>query len=145
MNAQFQPITTLPLETTFMPQLDNLLPQLTAVFQKKGGVLGQKLVKHMQILQEVNVCVCNVLYEFHIQSFMYTLNVPVYYHMKPHLSSEAAWIMCKVQEAFLQCLTVLSSVANRSVWMYEANARKEVSLNKQKLKQCFHRTHSYHT
>ncbi|XP_051799556.1 uncharacterized protein LOC127532274 [Acanthochromis polyacanthus] len=52
INAEFQRITTCPLETTFMAQLDSLLPQLTSIFQKKGGVAGQKLSKHLQILQE---------------------------------------------------------------------------------------------
>ncbi|KAL3061987.1 hypothetical protein OYC64_009997 [Pagothenia borchgrevinki] len=37
-----------------MPQLDSHLPQLTSVFQKKGGVVGQKLAKHLAILQKVN-------------------------------------------------------------------------------------------
>ncbi|KAG7471683.1 extracellular calcium-sensing receptor-like [Solea senegalensis] len=45
-------ITTYPLQTTFMAQLDSLQSQLTSIFQKKGGVTGQKLAKHMQILQE---------------------------------------------------------------------------------------------
>ncbi|KPP56728.1 hypothetical protein Z043_125624, partial [Scleropages formosus] len=36
INAEFQHITTVPLETTFMEQLDCHLPQLTSVFQKKG-------------------------------------------------------------------------------------------------------------
>ncbi len=48
INAESQQITTLPLETNFMVQLDNLLPHLTSVFQKKGGVsliLNQKYFK----------------------------------------------------------------------------------------------------
>ncbi|XP_071316049.1 uncharacterized protein [Trachinotus anak] len=52
INAEFQRITMLPLESTFMSQLDNLSPQLTSVFQKKRGVSGQKLAKHLKILQE---------------------------------------------------------------------------------------------
>ncbi|XP_050959844.1 uncharacterized protein LOC127161251, partial [Labeo rohita] len=52
INAEFQRITTVPLETTFMAQLDSLLPQLTSIFNKKGGVSGQKLAKHLAILQE---------------------------------------------------------------------------------------------
>ncbi|XP_070847350.1 uncharacterized protein [Chaetodon trifascialis] len=52
INAEFQRITTHPLETTFMARLDSLQPQLTSAFQKKGGVTGQKLAKHLQILQE---------------------------------------------------------------------------------------------
>uniref|UniRef100_A0A8P4KN74 Uncharacterized protein n=1 Tax=Dicentrarchus labrax TaxID=13489 RepID=A0A8P4KN74_DICLA len=38
INAEFQRITTHPLETTFMAQLDSLQPQLTSVFQRKGVV-----------------------------------------------------------------------------------------------------------
>lgn len=49
INAEFQLITTLPLETNFMVQLDNLLAQLTSVFQKKGDVSDQKL--------PVNLCI----------------------------------------------------------------------------------------
>ncbi|RXN39442.1 sterile alpha motif domain-containing 3-like protein [Labeo rohita] len=52
INAEFHRITTVPLETTFMAQLDSLLPQLTSIFNKKGGVSGQKLAKHLAILQE---------------------------------------------------------------------------------------------
>ncbi|KAG7511574.1 hypothetical protein JOB18_003500 [Solea senegalensis] len=52
INAEFQRITTYPLQTTFMAQLDSLQSQLTSIFQKKGGVTGQKLAEHMQILQE---------------------------------------------------------------------------------------------
>lgn len=55
INAEFQRITTHPLETTFMAQLDSLQPQLSSVFQKKGGVTGQKLAKHLQILLEVTM------------------------------------------------------------------------------------------
>ncbi|KAI9517669.1 hypothetical protein NQZ68_004891 [Dissostichus eleginoides] len=35
-----------------MAQLDSHIPQLTSVFQKKGGVVGQKLAKHLAILQK---------------------------------------------------------------------------------------------
>ncbi|GAA6091143.1 uncharacterized protein LOC122873815 [Tachysurus ichikawai] len=52
INAKFQHITTVPLETTFMAQLDSYLPQLTSIFNNKGGVSGQKLAKHLAILQE---------------------------------------------------------------------------------------------
>ncbi|KAF3856702.1 hypothetical protein F7725_017425 [Dissostichus mawsoni] len=52
IHAEFQRITTIPLETAFMAQLDSHLPQLTSVFQKKGGVVGQKLAKHLAILQK---------------------------------------------------------------------------------------------
>lgn len=52
INVEFQRITTIPLETTFMAQLDSHLPQLTSIFNKKGGVSDQKLAKHLAILQE---------------------------------------------------------------------------------------------
>nr|XP_024660687.1 uncharacterized protein LOC112435901 [Maylandia zebra] len=52
VNAEFQRITTLQLETTFAAQLDRITPQLMTVFQKKGGVSGQKLAHHLQIMQE---------------------------------------------------------------------------------------------
>uniref|UniRef100_G3NCA7 Uncharacterized protein n=1 Tax=Gasterosteus aculeatus TaxID=69293 RepID=G3NCA7_GASAC len=35
-----------------MAQLDSHLAQLTYIFQTKGGVAGQKLAKHLEILQE---------------------------------------------------------------------------------------------
>ncbi|KAK2815046.1 hypothetical protein Q7C36_023312 [Tachysurus vachellii] len=56
INAEFQHITTVPLETTFMAQLDSYLPQLTSIFNNNGGVSGQKLAKHLVNLQEVNIC-----------------------------------------------------------------------------------------
>uniref|UniRef100_A0AAX7VPS5 Uncharacterized protein n=1 Tax=Astatotilapia calliptera TaxID=8154 RepID=A0AAX7VPS5_ASTCA len=37
---------------TFAAQLDRITPQLMTVFQKKGGVSGQKLAHHLQIMQE---------------------------------------------------------------------------------------------
>ncbi|XP_074550048.1 uncharacterized protein LOC141807753 [Halichoeres trimaculatus] len=52
VNAEFQRITTIPLETTFMAQLDKVLANLKSVFQKKGGQTGQKLAKPLRILQE---------------------------------------------------------------------------------------------
>ncbi|XP_066510848.1 uncharacterized protein [Hoplias malabaricus] len=52
IGAEFQRITTVPLETTFMAQLDSLVPQLAFVFKKKGGVSGQKIAKHLKILHE---------------------------------------------------------------------------------------------
>lgn len=59
VNAEFQCITTLQLETTFAAQLDRITPQLMTVFQKKGGVSGQKLAHHLQIMQEVNLNIAN--------------------------------------------------------------------------------------
>lgn len=49
INAEFQRITTIPLETTFMARLDSCTPLLTSVFAKKGGVTGQNLAKHLEI------------------------------------------------------------------------------------------------
>ncbi|XP_066533957.1 uncharacterized protein [Hoplias malabaricus] len=52
IGAEFQRITTVPFETTFMAQLDSLVPQLAFVFKKKGGVSGQKIAKLLKILHE---------------------------------------------------------------------------------------------
>uniref|UniRef100_A0AAQ4NVC8 C2H2-type domain-containing protein n=2 Tax=Gasterosteus aculeatus aculeatus TaxID=481459 RepID=A0AAQ4NVC8_GASAC len=52
IHAEFQRITAIPLESTFMAQLDSHVAQLTSIFQMKGGVAGQKLPKHLEILQE---------------------------------------------------------------------------------------------
>lgn len=53
INAEFQRVTTLPLEVTFFAELDQLTPQLTTIFEKKGGVCSQKMAKHLQVLKEV--------------------------------------------------------------------------------------------
>ena len=43
INAEFKRITTVPLQSKFLSQLDLHSDNLTRLFQKRGGQLGEKL------------------------------------------------------------------------------------------------------
>ncbi|XP_056222389.1 uncharacterized protein LOC130162641 [Seriola aureovittata] len=43
INAEFKRITTVPLQSKFLPQLDLHFDNLTRLFQTRGGQLGEKL------------------------------------------------------------------------------------------------------
>ncbi|KAK2861632.1 hypothetical protein Q5P01_001165 [Channa striata] len=57
--GEIQLITTFPLGKTFMAHLASHFYRLTSVFQKKGGVCGQKLAKHLEVSQEPVNRICN--------------------------------------------------------------------------------------
>ncbi|XP_076748074.1 uncharacterized protein LOC143421845 [Maylandia zebra] len=52
INAEFQRITTVPLTSTFMAQLDNNTTKLTKVFRNKGGTSGRKITEIMAAIDE---------------------------------------------------------------------------------------------
>ncbi|XP_034542211.1 sterile alpha motif domain-containing protein 3-like [Notolabrus celidotus] len=55
ISAEFQRITTVPLEPRFMSSLDLHTPKLLKLFHAKGGALGQRLKNIMEPL-EVSMC-----------------------------------------------------------------------------------------
>ncbi|KAE8278095.1 hypothetical protein D5F01_LYC23836 [Larimichthys crocea] len=53
INEEFRRCTAVPLESTFMSQLDKYTPKLLEVFSAKGGVIGQRIKNLlMQLIQE---------------------------------------------------------------------------------------------
>lgn len=53
VNAEFTRITTVPLLSTFMSQLDRYTSQLMRVFKKKGGTAGRSISLIMAALDKV--------------------------------------------------------------------------------------------
>ncbi|XP_020557693.3 uncharacterized protein LOC110014869 [Oryzias latipes] len=53
INAEFKRITTVPLQSQFMSQLDIYSENLTGLFKKRGGQLGQRL---KTVLAEMDQC-----------------------------------------------------------------------------------------
>lgn len=51
ISAEFQRITTVPLEPRFMAALDHHTPKLLMLFRAKGGALGQRLLNIMEPLE----------------------------------------------------------------------------------------------
>ena len=51
INAEFQRITTLQLEPTFMSALDRYTPKLLGLFRAKGGALGETLKSILGLLE----------------------------------------------------------------------------------------------
>ncbi|XP_065107472.1 sterile alpha motif domain-containing protein 3-like [Paramisgurnus dabryanus] len=52
VSAEFSRITTIPLVSKFMGQLDHFSTQLISVFRKKGGAAGQKINNIMSVLDQ---------------------------------------------------------------------------------------------
>ena len=50
-SAEFQRITTLRLEPTFMSALDRYTPKLLDLFRAKGGAVGERLKKLLGLLE----------------------------------------------------------------------------------------------
>ncbi|XP_056297690.1 uncharacterized protein LOC130211094 isoform X1 [Pseudoliparis swirei] len=48
VNAEFMRITTMPLQTKFMAQLDRYSADLTKLFSKRGGTAGKKIRRIME-------------------------------------------------------------------------------------------------
>lgn len=53
VNAEFTRITTVPLLSTFMSQLDHYSSQLMKVFKKKGGAAGRRIRFIMVAMDQV--------------------------------------------------------------------------------------------
>ena len=55
VNAEFTRITTIPLLSTFMAQLDRYSSQLMKVFKKKGGAAARRISQIMGAMDQVCV------------------------------------------------------------------------------------------
>ena len=55
VNTEFTRITTIPLLSTFMGQLDHYSSQLMKVFKKKGGAPGRRINQIMVTMDQVCV------------------------------------------------------------------------------------------
>ncbi|XP_076730646.1 uncharacterized protein LOC106676402 [Maylandia zebra] len=66
INAEFQRITTIPLTSTFMAQLDNNTTKLTKVFRNKGGTSGRKITEIMAAIDERHWLLVNFKVHFKI-------------------------------------------------------------------------------
>ncbi|XP_054597980.2 uncharacterized protein [Nothobranchius furzeri] len=58
INAEFKRITTLPLQSRFLSQLDILSPKLLALYKKRGGQIGkqlQSIMDHMTDEDDVDL------------------------------------------------------------------------------------------
>ncbi|XP_054589562.1 uncharacterized protein [Nothobranchius furzeri] len=56
INAEFQRCTAVPLQSTFMSQLDKCTPKLLDLFSAKGGAVGQRIKNLlMELIQDTNV------------------------------------------------------------------------------------------
>lgn len=53
LNAEFQRITTVHLQSKFFMELDALSPRLLRVYAKKGGLQGQKLRRILAPMAQV--------------------------------------------------------------------------------------------
>ena len=53
VNEEFLRITTKPLQTKFLAQLDHFSEKLFQIFDSKGGVKGQKIKRILAIKDEV--------------------------------------------------------------------------------------------
>ncbi|KAJ7983855.1 hypothetical protein DPEC_G00370530 [Dallia pectoralis] len=53
INAEFMRITTKPLQSKFMSQLDHFSDKLMQIFKSKGGVKGQKIKEVLSIINSV--------------------------------------------------------------------------------------------
>lgn len=54
INAEFKRITTFPLQSKFLSQLDLHSDVLTRLFQKRGGQLGRKLKRNIAPMADVS-------------------------------------------------------------------------------------------
>ncbi|XP_030578575.1 uncharacterized protein LOC115801305 isoform X2 [Archocentrus centrarchus] len=55
INAEFKRITTLPLQSRFLSQLDILSSKLIALYKKRGGLIGKHLKSIMDQMTEEDV------------------------------------------------------------------------------------------
>ncbi|XP_030596992.1 uncharacterized protein LOC115788190 [Archocentrus centrarchus] len=55
INAEFKRITTLPLQSRFLSQLDILSSKLIALYKKRGGLIGKRLKSIMDQMTEEDV------------------------------------------------------------------------------------------
>lgn len=59
INAEFKQITTVPLQSKFLSQLDLRSHNLTKLFKKRGGQLGERLMQVIQVYHNMSLsCQC---------------------------------------------------------------------------------------
>lgn len=87
ISAEFMRITTIPLETKFLAQLDKYSPQLLRVIRSKGGVVKEKATRTLQVLDET--ADINIRRECILKLVMIYLGEPVDHLIKKFQESEA--------------------------------------------------------
>ncbi|KAL3997111.1 hypothetical protein ACER0C_009767 [Sarotherodon galilaeus] len=55
INAEFKPITTMPLQFRFLSQIDVLSDKLTKVFKTRGGQIGRRLQNVLEPMDDVDL------------------------------------------------------------------------------------------
>lgn len=53
INAEFKRITTIPLQSRFLSQLDVLSDKLLKLFEKRGGQIGKQLQSNLAHMTQV--------------------------------------------------------------------------------------------
>ncbi|KAI9520101.1 hypothetical protein NQZ68_021820 [Dissostichus eleginoides] len=87
VNAEFMRITTFPLETKFLAQLDKHSTKLLQVIRSRGGVVKQKTTGILQVLDEtVDITIRR---ECILKSLMIYLGEPVDHLIKEFQETEA--------------------------------------------------------
>ncbi|KAK5897033.1 hypothetical protein CesoFtcFv8_010132 [Champsocephalus esox] len=87
VNAEFMRITTFPLETKFLAQLDKHSTKLLQVIRSRGGVVKQKTTGILQVLDEtVDIAIRR---ECILKSLMIYLGEPVDHLIKEFQDAEA--------------------------------------------------------
>ncbi|XDV26021.1 hypothetical protein PO909_029830 [Leuciscus waleckii] len=82
INAEFMRITTVPLETKFLVQLDKHSTKLLEVIRSKGGVVKEKTTRTLQVLDEtVDITIRR---ECILKSLMIYLGEPVEHLIKEY-------------------------------------------------------------
>ena len=69
MNAEFLRITTKPLQSKFLSQMDHFSDKLIQIFQSKGGVKGQKIKCILAMTDSVSINASNKLSLYCIEVF----------------------------------------------------------------------------
>ncbi|KAF3856900.1 hypothetical protein F7725_017623, partial [Dissostichus mawsoni] len=92
VNAEFMRITTFPLETKFLAQLDKHSTKLLQVIRSRGGVVKQKTTGILQVLDEKRM---------HPQISMIYLGEPVDHLIKEFQETEAGELEQATMEIFV--------------------------------------------
>ncbi|XP_058478218.1 uncharacterized protein LOC131474286 [Solea solea] len=87
INAEFMRITTVPLETKFLAQLDKHMSKLLDVIRSKGGRVQEQTKRTLQVLDEtVDITIRR---ECILKSLMIYLGEPVHHLIKEYQENEA--------------------------------------------------------
>lgn len=69
VNSEFMQITTKPLQSTFLSELDHFSDKLMQILKSKGGVKGQKIKNALAITDSVSRNACNVFFIVQLYAF----------------------------------------------------------------------------